>query len=58
MYYTVAGLYMDVKTLVLYLCVNNQVKNIVSLSLQLKYVTTASRMYYVAVKRLRTLNRN
>jgi hypothetical protein len=30
---------MDVKTLVLYLCINNQVKNI-SLSLQLKYVAT------------------
>jgi len=45
---------MDAKTLVLCLCMNNQVKNM-SLPLQLKYVATASRTYYVDVNRLRTL---
>ena len=45
---------MDAKTLVLYLCNNNQV-NKMSLSLQLQYVTSACRMYYVDVSQLRTL---
>jgi len=45
---------MAAKTLILYLCNYNQVKNM-SLPMQLKYVTTASRMYYVDVNRLRTL---
>jgi len=45
---------MGAKTIVLYLCIHNQVKN-KSLPLQLKYVTTASHMYYVEVSRLRTL---
>ena len=45
---------MDAKTLVLYLCNNNQVKKM-SLSMQLKYVTTASPVYYVDASLLRRL---